>query len=99
MIGNASGANKETGELGGRVAFSRSEWVVYGAHTQDVMLSGDDTNDRREPILDFAVLFVGCARFQMQCWFFNVVNLRRSTPQQTRSTYCPISELSMPSAL
>ena len=25
MIGNASGANKEAGELSGRVAFSRSE--------------------------------------------------------------------------
>lgn len=68
MIANVSGANKETGKLGGRVAFSRSKWVVFEAHTpQDVKLSGDDANDRLELTLDFAVLFVGCARFQWQC--------------------------------
>ena len=59
MIRNASGANKETGELAGR---------VFEAYTpQDVNPSGDDTNDRLELTLDSAVLFLGCARFQRQC--------------------------------
>ena len=67
MIGNSSGANKENGELGSRVAFSRSKpwaWVVFEVYTpQDFSLSGDDINDRLEVTLDFAVLVIGCAWF------------------------------------
>lgn len=59
MIDDASRASKESGELGRRVAFSRSSfrvWVVSEAYTpQDVDLFGDDTLNSIEVPLNYAL--------------------------------------------